>query len=168
LALPWRPIQIASGTLLAAAFLTMMLGAFVKAIGAGMSCPEWPTCQNGAALPPLSSAGVTAEIFHRIAATTVVVAGLALLYLEFAQYRAERKLRNLTYIAAILVGIQIALGALTITSNLQPFIVTAHLTVATLIFGFSLVIAQRAWKLPPAAAAPAPQTGAAPDSAKSG
>jgi heme a synthase len=163
--LPKQPIQWAALLLMGAAYSTMVLGAFVKAIGAGMACPEWPTCQGGNPLPALSYAGVTAEIFHRIAATLVVLAGLVLLFLEFTKFREERGLIKITLVAAALVGIQIALGALTITSNLQPVVVTAHLATATLIFGVTIVIAQRVWKLPrpipgQAAAARAPTDGA--------
>ncbi len=147
----------------------MVFGAYVKAIGAGMACPDWGTCKDGQFFP-FTNAEVAAEVSHRIAATSVVVFGLALLYLEFTKYREERRLILTTLLTAAIVGVQIALGALTIFSTLAPLIVTAHLATGTLVFGFSLVIALRVWKLPPTAAS-SPETAAPakePDAADGG
>jgi heme a synthase len=161
-----QPIQIAAGGLLASAYTTMVFGAYVKAIGAGMACPDWGTCKDGQFLP-FTTAEVAAEVSHRIAATSVVVFGLALLYLEFTKYREQRRLIFTTLLTAVIVGVQIALGALTIFTSLAPLIVTAHLATGTLVFGFSLVIALRVWRLPPSAvsssetAAPAKEPDAA-------
>ena len=166
--LPRRPIQIAAGALLASAFVTMVLGAFVKAIGGGMACPEWPTCIEGQAWPEFSTLGIAAEMTHRVSASLVILSGIALLYLEFTQYRSERGLLGLTAIAGGLVGLQVVLGALTIFYNLHPVIVTSHLAVATLIFGFTLVIAQRVWKLPPPKASEAVAPTPAPEGAEPG
>jgi len=164
-----RPIQIAAVSLLACVFSAMVLGAYVKAIGAGMACPEWGTCRDGLVFP-MDSAGVAAEVLHRIAVTGIVAAGLVLLFIEFTRYRAERELILTTLGAAGLVGVQIALGAFTISSNLQPVVVTAHQAVAVLIFGVALVIALRIWRLPPEAAAAGAESRALsePEGAESG
>ena len=158
-----KPIQVAAGALLASAYATMVLGAYVKAIGAGMACSEWGTCNDGEFFSRLDNAGVAAEVAHRVAATTVMVAGAALLAVEFLHYRGERRLLRLTLLAAVVLAVQVSLGAFTIFTNLEPFIVTAHLAVATLFFALTLVIAMRVWRLPPAAAAGAPAPAAAPE-----
>ncbi len=147
----------------------MVLGAYVKATYAGMSCPEWPTCTNGQVLPPLDNAGVAAEMLHRIAATMVILMGAALLALEWLHYRSEKRLILMTLAAGGVLAVQVALGAVTISSNLQAAVVTSHLAVATLFFALSLVIALRVWKLPPQAApAGAPRQTGEPDAADSG
>ncbi len=156
-----KPIQIAALTLLASAYSTMVLGAYVKAIGAGMACAEWGSC-NGGQFFPLDSAGVAAEVAHRTAATLVMVAGALLLALEFLLYPKERRLLGLTLLAALVLAVQVSLGAFTIFTNLEPVIVTAHLAVATLFFALTLVIAMRVWKLPPAVSI-APSAGASLD-----
>ena len=120
-----KPIQVAAGALLASAYATMVLGAYVKAIGAGMACSEWGTCNDGEFFSRLDNAGVAAEVAHRVAATTVMVAGAALLAVEFLHYRGERRLLRLTLLAAVVLAVQVSLGAFTIFTNLEPFIVTA-------------------------------------------
>lgn len=163
-----KPIKIAALALLAAAYSTMVLGAYVKAIGAGMACAEWGSCNNGAFFP-LDNVGVAAEVAHRIAATTVMLAGALLLALEFLYYRTERRLFLLTLAAALVLAVQVSLGALTIFTNLEAVVVTAHLAVATLFFALALVIAMRVWKLPPAPArAGAPAAGSEPEGSETG
>jgi len=162
-----RLIQIAAFGLVGAAYTTMVLGAYVKAIYAGMSCPEWPTCDDGLVLPPLDNAGVAAEMFHRIAATTVIIMGILLLALEWLQYRSEKRLILLTLATGGLLGLQVALGAITISSNLHAVVVTSHLAVATLFFACTILLAQRVWKLPPPKAnADAPVNAAESESAE--
>lgn len=160
-----KSIQIAAAALVASAYTTMVLGAYVKAIGAGMACPDYPTCKDGAFVPPLDSAGVAAEIAHRIAAAAVAASGALLLGLQLLHYRAERRLLALTLVGAAAVAVQLLLGMLTIATNLMPIVVTAHLAVGTMIFGLSLLVAVRVWKLPPphaaAARAEAPARGSA-------
>lgn len=158
------PIQLAAAALVVCIYMTMVMGAYVKAIGAGMACPDWGTCRDGQFFP-MDAAGVAAEAIHRIAATGVIVLGLVLLALEFKDHRSERVLLVLTLILAGVVGVQVLLGALTIWSVLNPVVVTAHQATAILAFAVSILIAQRVWRLPrpipsQAAAAPAPAEGA--------
>lgn len=164
----FKPIQLAAGTLVASAYSTMVLGAYVKAIGAGMACAEWGTC-NGGQVFPLDSVGVAAEVAHRIAATVVIAVGALLLALELLQYRAERRLIALTLLAALTLAVQVSLGAFTIYTNLQPLIVTLHLAVATFFFALALVVALRVWKLaPPNTLAPTGSPGPEADGSKPG
>jgi cytochrome c oxidase assembly protein subunit 15 len=132
----------------------MVLGAYVKAIGAGMACPEWPSCEGGQFVPGLADPLVAAELAHRTAASLVALCGAALLVLLVVRYRHERALVVLTLAAASTLAVQIGLGAVTISSTLHPLVVTAHLAVATLFFALTLLIAVRCWRLP-ARAAPA-------------
>jgi heme A synthase len=148
-------------------FTTMVMGAYVKAIGAGMACPEWGTCRDGQVFP-MDAAGVAAEVLHRIAATGVIVLGLALLALEIKDHRQERRLIALTLLAAAVVGVQVFLGALTIWSNLSPMVVTAHQATATVAFALSIVIAQRVWNLPRAIPGQAAESVAPAEGSESG
>lgn len=164
-----RPIQMAAMGLVGCIFITMVMGAYVVAIGAGMACPDWGTCKDGHVFP-MDAAGVAAEVLHRIAALGVVAVGLALLFLEVKDHRKERKLLLTTLLVAGVVGVQILLGALTIWSVLNPLVVTAHQTTAIIAFALSIRIASMVWGLPPpkAAAAGESQGSGEPDAAKSG
>jgi len=164
---PVRLLRILTLALVAAAYTTMVFGAYVKAIGAGLACPEWPVCANGQLVGPLSDPAVAAEMVHRSAALLVVITGLLLLALLFARFRGERRLIGLTVAAALTLGAQIGLGALTITSFLQPFVVTSHLAVATLFFGITILVgleARQVKSVTAPAKAPAESNGASSDS----
>ncbi|MFQ5908506.1 MAG: heme A synthase [Thermoplasmata archaeon] len=115
---------------LLAAYATVVLGGYVSNIGAGLACPDWPTC-HGQLVPPLDDPAVLAEYVHRLAAVLAGVFALVTLVLVWWRRRSHTAL-----VAAITVGfgllvLQVALGGLTVTSLLEPVVVTAHLGVAT-------------------------------------
>jgi len=120
----------------------MLLGAYTSAIGAGLSCPDWPTCY-GTWLPflqpeiiansPYSALQIFAEWAHRGLA---FIAGLLILATAVTGwlFRPQESLIKWSAMTAlILLPIQVLLGGLTVTRELQPIIVTAHLGVAILI-----------------------------------
>ena len=125
------------------AFGVVVLGAYVRLSDAGLGCPDWPTCyshwtagaaaQNaeaaGALYPdrPVRYAAAIREMVHRYFAT-----GLGLLIVLLAIIAVvNRKSRSLPVaLPVFLLGfvvLQGIFGALTVTWQLQPIIVTAHL-----------------------------------------
>ncbi|WP_238324134.1 COX15/CtaA family protein [Halobacterium hubeiense] len=131
-----------SGVTLVVTYAVMLLGAYTSAIGAGLSCPDWPTCY-GTWVPFLhsgivaSSSYSTLQIFaewaHRGLAMT---AGFIILGTTIGAWLAYPNNRLVTWSATgalVLLPTQVLLGGLTVTENLQPFVVTTHLGVATLI-----------------------------------
>lgn len=126
---------------LAATFLLMIVGAYTKAIGAGLACPDWPQCYG--VWVPFLSGEIMAEApysAHQIAAEWVH-RGLAMLVgfaiLGAAGYAwwstARTSVRYALYIAALILPLQVVFGGLTVTEGLEPVIVTTHLGTATLI-----------------------------------
>lgn len=137
----FRYAHLASVTLVIT-YLVMLLGAYTSAIGAGLSCPDWPTCY-GSWIPffypeiisdsPYSALQIFAEWAHRGLA---FFAGLLILATAFAGwlFRPRRPLVKWSAtLALVLLPIQVLLGGLTVTRNLEPVVVTTHLGVATLI-----------------------------------
>lgn len=131
-----------SGVTLVVTYAVMLLGAYTSAIGAGLSCPDWPTCY-GTWVPFLhpeivanssySALQIFAEWVHRGLAMT---AGFLILGTTIGAWLASPNNCLVTWSvtgALLLLPIQVLLGGLTVTENLQPFIVTTHLGVATLI-----------------------------------
>jgi len=122
-----------AGALLAAA--VVVLGAWVRLTDAGLGCPDWPGCyghiypQTGHVAPQTSSQFSKAlhEMIHRYFATTlgIIITSLLVWALRF------RKDRDQPLVAVallfVIVCLQGALGALTVTLLLKPLIVTAHL-----------------------------------------
>lgn len=132
-----------------AVLILMLFGGYVKSIGAGLACPDWPFCHNQ--LIPFYYAGepfvwVLMEYLHRIIALGV---SFLLILVTLIAYYHRNDTRNdepigmrrflLASIILVLLFIQISLGGLTIYSFLDEFIVTTHLGVATIIFGLTIV-----------------------------
>lgn len=138
-------------TLATAAFAlclcVVVLGAYVRLSNAGLGCPDWPGCYGhltplGAAADPHTLAAPMSgralnvgkawrEMAHRYAAGTLATL-IVLLALVTAAWRRERIVALwYTLALAAVVVLQAILGALTVTRQLKPLIVTSHL-----LFGF--------------------------------
>lgn len=120
-------------------FTLVVLGGFVRATGAGLSCPDWPLC-FGRVIPALSY-GVAQEYFHRVLAS-IVSTGIFIVAL--ISYRSRKLLPHAWSIARVLVLlllIQVVLGGLTVLLQLNPLIVTAHLATGTLFLLITSLVA---------------------------
>lgn len=119
-----RGLALGFGLLVGLTFGLIVLGALVRAHGAGLACPDWPLC-FGQAVPQFDLR-VAFEWSHRAVAGSVALffAGLSI-----AALRVDRSdaLRRLIGLAAVLLAIQIVLGALTVWLKLASWTVTAHL-----------------------------------------
>jgi len=119
--------RLALGFALLAGFTwaLIVLGALVRAHGAGLACPDWPLCFGSAV--PAFDLRVGFEWTHRVVAGSVALlfAGLALAALRLPRARAA--CGRWLAAAAGLLATQIALGALTVWHLLASWTVTAHL-----------------------------------------
>ncbi len=115
------------------------LGGYVRATGAGLACPDWPLCFG--MLVPEMRYGVIQEVFHRYLAAIVSVGVLALTFISF-KFRKEspRLFGFLLFVCALLLT-QVVLGGLTVLMKLNPFIVTGHLIIGTVIVQSLLLVA---------------------------
>jgi len=115
----------AAGTLAVVAYALIVVGALVRAHGAGLSCPDWPLC-FGQVLPRLDFR-VAFEFGHRVLAGSLGLAlcGLAYYVLSSRVLPARFGLRLAGVFA--LLGVQVVLGGLTVLLGLAPWTVTAHL-----------------------------------------
>ena len=106
-------------------FCLIVLGALVRANGAGLACPDWPLCFGN--LIPEIDVKVGFEYSHRLLAGSVT---LIFAFLSWSAWRSSARSRTVTAllaIAAALIAVQIILGALTVWLKLAPWTVTAHL-----------------------------------------
>jgi cytochrome c oxidase assembly protein subunit 15 len=122
-----------AGALLAAA--VVVLGAWVRLTDAGLGCPDWPGCYGH--IYPQAVLGdpqrgfqfgkALHEMVHRYFAGTLAVI-ITLLLVWAARFRRDRNQPLIPVTALfVVVCLQAALGALTVTLLLKPLIVTAHL-----------------------------------------
>lgn len=131
----WR----AFAGLAAAAYALIVLGAVVRAHGAGLACPDWPLC-FGEFIPAFDTR-VALEWGHRVLAGGVSL-GLALAAAWVWSDRALRaRCARPLGIAFTLLAVQVVLGGLTVLLGLAPWTVTSHLLVGNLFCGTLLWIA---------------------------
>ena len=142
---------------LGAVYFLILVGATVRASGAGMGCPDWPTC-FGSWIPPTSEAQLPAnyqEIYAELGysdtrfnvaktwteyANRLLGVSIGLLIFLTAIYswscRAhDTRIFKASVAAFLMVGFQGWLGSKVVGSNLQPGMITVHMLMALAIVG---------------------------------
>jgi cytochrome c oxidase assembly protein subunit 15 len=123
-----------SAHLLVALVALVAIGGATRVMEAGLACPDWPLCYGSLLPGHRMNVQVFLEWFHRLDAFVV---GVGLVVLAAVSCWCRRELPAvippLTLVAAALVALQGALGALTVTLLLPFPVVTAHLLTALLL-----------------------------------
>lgn len=138
-----------------AVYIVILAGGIVRASGAGMGCPDWPTC-FGQWIPPTSEAQLPAN-YHEIYAQrgyentqfnpvktwteyTNRLVGVTIGFLIFLTawssriyLKTDKPVFYLAVTAFLLVGFQGWLGSTVVSSNLNPLKITIHMVVALVI-----------------------------------
>lgn len=122
-------------------FGLIVLGALVRAHGAGLACPDWPLCFGR--LVPVFDLRVAFEWTHRAVAGSVALgfAALSIAVLRLPAARAAS--RGWLAAAAVLLAAQVGLGALTVWKLLASWTVTCHLVIGNTFNAALLWIALR-------------------------
>jgi len=136
-------------------YLVIIAGSVVRASGAGMGCPDWPTC-FGQWIPPTDEAQLPAN-YHEIYAQrgyentefnpvktwteysnrlVGVTLGLLILLTAWSSrhyLKSDKTVFFLSLSTVFLVGFQGWLGSVVVASNLQPFKITLHMLLALIL-----------------------------------
>jgi cytochrome c oxidase assembly protein subunit 15 len=105
----------------------IVLGALVRAHGAGLACPDWPLCFGE--FVPAMNLRVAFEYSHRVFAGSVTLVFAGITILAWQRSQPGDPIRRRLVLAAALLALQIALGALTVWHLLASWTVTSHLLV---------------------------------------
>ena len=121
----------------------IILGGVVRITESGLGCPDWPFCY-GKALPPAEFKAIV-EYSHRfVAAITgliVVATGVTI----WRSHRNDKRLTTAFTLAFVLLVIQVILGWVTVRTELNEWLVMAHLTVAESLLAMMLLITAVGW-----------------------
>ena len=108
----------------------IVLGAFVRAMDAGLACPDWPLC-FGAVIPDFQIQ-VYLEFLHRVLAGIIAIACFYLNYKIIKNPKVSTSIKNICWLSWTILLAQIIMGGLTVTLQLDSYIVAAHLMLAML------------------------------------
>ncbi len=126
-------------------FALVVLGSTVRVTNSGMGCPSWPLCFGQ--VGPIDQYHALLEQSHRYLAGIVSVAAFST---ALAAWRAHA--RRMAFgpagVAALLVVVQAALGALTVLAKNAPWTVAVHLVVGLTFLGVTVVTSVTAMLAP--------------------
>ncbi|MBU3600873.1 heme A synthase [Polynucleobacter sp. AM-25C3] len=144
-------------------FDLIVFGAFTRLTDSGLGCPDWPGCYGTsnpwhaigeiqlaeANMPtgPVTVIKAWIEMIHRYLAMTVGALILIQVGLAWSKIKSLGKKPFLVSLGLLLlVCIQGAFGAWTVTLKLQPIIVSIHLMLALVLLACLTAYAQQEWE----------------------
>ncbi len=130
-------------TSLVVLYSLMFVGGYVSAAGLGLTCPDWPLCPDGLA----PGDGYFIEWVHRLVAASAGVLIVATAVGCCMNKNATVQIKVTSILAAVLVVVQITLGALVIDTKLHSVLVAIHLGIGILLFSMSLLTTLFAFRI---------------------
>jgi heme a synthase len=121
----------------------VVTGTAVRLTASGLGCSDWPTCEEGQLIADFSLHPMIEfvnRVFTGFVAVAVIVAVLASLF------RKPRR-RDLTLLSwGLVAGVigQIALGAVTVLTHLNPWVVMSHFLLSMVLVANATVLHARA------------------------
>ncbi|GFO72209.1 cytochrome c oxidase assembly protein subunit 15 [Bathymodiolus japonicus methanotrophic gill symbiont] len=147
-----------------AVYFVILVGGIVRASGAGMGCPDWPTC-FGQLIPPTSEAQLPAnyheiyavgytntdfnviktwtEYLNRLTGVTIGFLIFLTLWASRAYLKTDKAVFYLSLTVFLLVGFQGWLGSIVVKTHLHPLMITAHMLLALFIVALLIYVIAR-------------------------
>jgi len=124
-------------------YLLIFVGGLVRVSGSGLGCPDWPKC-FGRWIPPTSIEQIPAHIDpaifnivlawieygNRMLGVIVGISIVAMTIIAIIYFRKNSKILYSSILSLFLVGANGGLGAIVVSSLLNPFVVSLHMILA--------------------------------------
>tara|TARA_Y100000748_G_scaffold243987_1_gene208240 strand:+ start:265 stop:1182 length:918 start_codon:yes stop_codon:yes gene_type:complete len=141
-------------------YLLIFVGGLVRVSGSGLGCPDWPKC-FGRWIPPTSIEQIPAHIDptafnivlawieygNRMLGVTVGISIIIMTAIAIIYFRNNSKIFYSSLISLFLVGINGGLGAIVVSSVLNPFIVSIHMILALFLVSILSYLTIESYKL---------------------
>jgi heme o synthase len=142
-----RPFRLLAWWTLGLTALLLLLGAYVRGVGAGLVFLDWPL-MDGQLVPDLSTRATAVGFAHRLMAAAAVVLGG---FLGVRSNRlTSRSVRVLAWSAFALLVVQAGLGAAAVLTRLAPPAVAGHVAGSSLALACLVALAVTVRRLTPA------------------
>lgn len=151
-----------------AIYCVILAGGIVRASGAGMGCPDWPTC-FGQWIPPTDEAQLPAnyhdiyaargyqnttfnplktwtEYSNRLIGATTGILVLLAAWSSRIYLKTDKRIFYLTVSVLLVTGFQGWLGSAVVASNLKPLMITSHMLLALFIVALLIYAIARSQK----------------------
>lgn len=119
--------------------IIIVTGGAVRLTGSGLGCPSWPNCAPGS-FQPTEALGINGAIEwgNRLFGAVVTAVAIATFLAALLRGPRRRSLVWLTGFIAVAVAVQAGIGALTVHTNLSPWMVSVHFLVSIAILAACL------------------------------
>ncbi len=122
----------------------VVTGGAVRLTGSGLGCPTVPRCTSSS-LVPTSELGVHGiiEFTNRMLTWVLVAVALATLVAALRERPRRRDVRRLATALFLGIPVQAVIGAVTVRTQLNPWVVTLHFVASMLLIGLATVLVRR-------------------------
>ncbi len=150
-------------------YFVILVGGIVRASGAGMGCPDWPTC-FGQWIPPTHESQLPSnyqeiyadrgyaetrfnpvktwtEYINRLVGVTIGFFIFLTAFQSRAYLKSDKTVFYLCLTVFFMVGFQGWLGSVVVSSNLHPYIITLHMLLALVIVAILIYAIARSQKI---------------------
>lgn len=151
-----------------AVYFVILVGGIVRASGAGMGCPDWPTC-FGQWVPPTSESQLPpnyqeiyadrgykntqfnpvktwTEYTNRLVGVSIGICILLTAWASRIYLKSDKGIFYLCLSVLFITGFQGWLGSAVVASNLKPFMITLHMLLALFIVALLIYAIARSQK----------------------
>ena len=114
--------------------------------GAGLAIPDFPL-SYGHLIPPIWTPEIAVHFAHRVGALAVAVLVAVVATYVFTRHRERRELTRAAWLLIGAVATQITLGAFVVLTSRQEIVNTLHVATGALVFGTSVVLMLRSFRV---------------------